>query len=297
MASRTKEHKVRPKDKPKSPPTRAGRKATKVPDTLKVNGVASPRKPRPNAEGQENGPESDAQRLAQHSPCPDSLATLDNQAPTWRQRLWLNAFLGEAKGNATAAARIAGYADPEWAGWHIQQNPTIKAEMARHLADAGMLGDELIARLSEYSSGPPASLFDPETGEPSLKRIFDAGMTHWIQEVIPAKDGRWTIRFPQILAAQKILAQCRGLIKEQHNHFHLPNDLSLYSDSQIAMMRRGEDPGPPALQGQPKTVGAEATVSGQLEPPRADSTIIETTGGEASGDGSKGAGAGEPEGV
>jgi hypothetical protein len=221
----------------------------------------------------------------------DSLILPDGKTLTWRQRLFIKHYFGEANGNPVEAARLAGYAFPETDGYRLLRISTIQAAIRQGLRNAGLDTDEILARWAEQASGLGPEYWTDE-GRLDFKRLKADGLTHLVKRATPTKCGMaHELCDPQL--AQKLLAQATGLLKEQHNHFHLPNDLSLYSDHQIAAMRRGEDPGPPALQGQPKTVGAEATGSGsgqqgQLEPPGADSTIIETTGGETSGDEPKG---------
>ena len=46
---------------------------------------------------------------------------------TYKQRLFVSAYLGEANGNATEAARIAGYADPGIRGHELVKNSKIRA--------------------------------------------------------------------------------------------------------------------------------------------------------------------------
>jgi hypothetical protein len=246
---------------------KGGRKATKG------------RKPA-NANGTSNGKGFKA----------NGLALLDDPGSplNYRQRLFVYYYLGDAKGVAVKAAEMAGYAHPISNACRLMDNDGIRAALTQAVNEAGMSPVEQVARLAEQASGPPRECFNPRTGKPDLKRIYDSGLHHWIEGVTPTKQGP-AVKFPSSQVALKLMAQISGLIRsDQHTHFHLPPDLSLYSDSQIAAMRRGEDPGPPALQGQPKTVGTEAAGSGQqgqLEPPGADSTIIETTGGEESQDG------------
>jgi hypothetical protein len=70
---------------------------------------------------------------------------------TDRQALFIQFYLGEAKLNATAAARLAGYADPEKEGWRVRQDPEVQAEISGRFAEYGMSADEVIAELSDIA--------------------------------------------------------------------------------------------------------------------------------------------------
>lgn len=59
---------------------------------------------------------------------------------THKQRRFVEAYMGEACGNATEAARLAGYASPEGSAADLMGNPKILAEIAATAAE-----DPLIA--------------------------------------------------------------------------------------------------------------------------------------------------------
>jgi hypothetical protein len=268
--------------------TREGRSKPQPAKSAKGKGSASVSRPRqrPDRPPKKSGQPIETDKGG-------SLTLPDGKTLTWRQRLFIKHYFGEANGNPVEAARLAGYACPDPDGYRLLGILSIRAAITQGLHNAGLDTDEILARWAEQASGlgPEYWTDEGKLDFPALKRD---GLTHLVKRATPTKCGMaHELCDPQL--AQKLLAQATGLLKEQHNHFHLPPDLSLYSDSQIAAMRRGEDPGPPALAGQqPKTVEGQ---QGQLEPPKPESQIIETTGGEASGDRPKGAGAGEPEGA
>jgi phage terminase small subunit len=51
-----------------------------------------------------------------------------------KQQVFVSAYIGPAKKNATEAARIAGYKQPQMHGWRLMQNDDVKAAIAAHLA-------------------------------------------------------------------------------------------------------------------------------------------------------------------
>jgi phage terminase small subunit len=66
-----------------------------------------------------------------------------------RQRLFIEEYL--SCWNATEAARRAGYARPEWMGWHNMKHPTIRSEIQRRLDKRAMAADEVLARLADHA--------------------------------------------------------------------------------------------------------------------------------------------------
>lgn len=114
---------------------------------------------------------------------------------TEKQRRFVDAYMGEAKGNGTEAARVAGYDGSDavlaTTAWRLLR----KAEIRRAL-DVRMESDPLIMgrverlrKLSSIARGEYTSqVVDPETGELADVRV-------------PAKD---------LIAAMKELAQAQG---------------------------------------------------------------------------------------
>ena len=79
---------------------------------------------------------------------------------TYKQRLFVEAYLGKANGNAVEAARIAGYRTPHPEGVRLLRNATIKAAVEARLDQAAMPANEVLARLSEIASGSLEHFFD-----------------------------------------------------------------------------------------------------------------------------------------
>jgi len=70
-----------------------------------------------------------------------------------KRQKFIDAYLSEANGNATEAARIAGYADPMREGYRIKNAPEVKAEIARLLAENTLAAAEVLSRLSDQARG------------------------------------------------------------------------------------------------------------------------------------------------
>ena len=71
---------------------------------------------------------------------------------TFRQRLFVSYYLGEAGGNATDAARKAGYPHPNTQGPRLLVNVRIRAAIDAKLDSVALSADEVLARLSELAS-------------------------------------------------------------------------------------------------------------------------------------------------
>ncbi len=80
----------------------------------------------------------------------------------YRQRLFVAAFLDEARaaGNATEAARLAGYLSPEKYGCRVLSHPAVRASIAARLGAVALESDESLARLSELASSDIGEIID-----------------------------------------------------------------------------------------------------------------------------------------
>lgn len=141
---------------------------------------------------------------------------------TDQQRLFVNAYLGEARGNATQAARIAGYAEPNKAGWRIKNEPDVKNELERRLADSAMSANEVLFRLSNLAHATMADAFDrQEVGNsylPTLnfQTMFDSGLINAVRKIKKVEFGT-EIQLQDTVAALKLLMQYHGLLKQDES--------------------------------------------------------------------------------
>lgn len=62
-------------------------------------------------------------------------------------------YLGRAHWNATEAARLAGYSDPEQSGWENKKKQEIQAAISERVAAVAMTADEVLIRLAEHARG------------------------------------------------------------------------------------------------------------------------------------------------
>lgn len=71
-----------------------------------------------------------------------------------KQELFIEAYLGEAKFNATEAARIAGYGQPQMHGSRLMKNAEIASRVRERLDEAAMKADEVLAELAAIARAP-----------------------------------------------------------------------------------------------------------------------------------------------
>lgn len=75
----------------------------------------------------------------------------DNQKSnlTLKQQLFVEAYLGKANGNATEAARIAGYKQPQMHGSRLMKNDEIASRVRKRVEQAAMSANEVLQELSQ----------------------------------------------------------------------------------------------------------------------------------------------------
>lgn len=73
---------------------------------------------------------------------------------TTKQELFVSAYLGPANGNATEAARMAGYKTPHPEGFRLLRNPTIAARVKEHLNKYAGTADDVLSELARVGFAP-----------------------------------------------------------------------------------------------------------------------------------------------
>ncbi|MGD0045362.1 MAG: terminase small subunit [Isosphaeraceae bacterium] len=79
---------------------------------------------------------------------------------SYRQRLFVEYYLGESAGCAVDAARRAGYSTPHPEGVRLLKNPTIRAAINARVATAAMAADEVLARIADLASADLTEFID-----------------------------------------------------------------------------------------------------------------------------------------
>jgi phage terminase small subunit len=70
----------------------------------------------------------------------------------YKERLFVSYYLGEANGNASEAARLAGYSSPPVLGHRLLKKVHIRAAIEARLAGPALTADEVLARLSDQAA-------------------------------------------------------------------------------------------------------------------------------------------------
>jgi len=72
--------------------------------------------------------------------------------PSYRQRLFVEYYLGESSGSAVDAARRAGYSTPHPVGVSMLRKATLRAATDARMATAAMASNEVLARVADVAS-------------------------------------------------------------------------------------------------------------------------------------------------
>lgn len=140
---------------------------------------------------------------------------------TYKQRLFVSYYLGTANGNATEAARLAGYAIPKAQGTENLAKPAIRAAIDAKLTGPALAADETLARLADIATvdlGDFARFFRPRRTKGGTWLEFDlaaakaAGVSHLIKSIKPTRNGM-AIELHDSLAALDKLSKFHGLYR------------------------------------------------------------------------------------
>lgn len=127
---------------------------------------------------------------------------------TGKQRLWFESYM--THGNATQAARDAGYSNPDKSGPRLLKNPRIQDAIEDALRQKVMSREEALQRLSSQARAEYAefitAVIDLDTGEITdyaridLHALLKDGKGHLIKAITPGRYGQ-TIEFYDAQAA------------------------------------------------------------------------------------------------
>lgn len=168
-----------------------------------------------------------------------------NRGLTLKQQLFVDAYLGEANGNATEAARIAGYASPRIQGSENLTKPDIRAAIDSRLAQSAMSSAEVLARLSEHASGSIGDVITlTEDGgyKLDLLKAKASGKIKLIKKLSPTKDGIGIEMYDAQAALDK-LGRHHGIFTDKANDpfgGRKPEDLT---DEELSAISSGKGGG------------------------------------------------------
>lgn len=94
---------------------------------------------------------------------------------TLKQERFVVAYLGEAHGNASEAARIAGYAKPGQEGHRLLKNAEIAARVKQDVEKAGITAEAILAELADVGFADWRDFIEviarDKTGKPTRVRM------------------------------------------------------------------------------------------------------------------------------
>ncbi len=90
---------------------------------------------------------------------------------TTKQELFISAYLGPANGNATEAARQAGYKKPHPEGSRLLRNATVAARVKERVTKYAGTADEVLAELSRVGFAPMDEFVEVQSRDKSGKPL------------------------------------------------------------------------------------------------------------------------------
>lgn len=134
---------------------------------------------------------------------------------SYKHRMFVEAYLGPSAGNATDAARRAGYRTPHPTGLRLLQKATIRAAIDAKLDSTALTTSEILARLSAIAS---ANLDDFGDISPmggftlKLDKAKRRGKLHAVRKLKSTEDGP-EIELYNAMDALEKLGRYRGMWK------------------------------------------------------------------------------------
>jgi hypothetical protein len=133
--------------------------------------------------------------------------------PTYKERRFIAYYVGECNGNASGAARKAGYAHPATDGYRLLRKPYIHAAVEAKVAEVAMSADEVLARVSDIASATFEDFLSvSRQGEwrVNLRRARDRNKLHVLKKLKSTKVGT-EIEIKDSLPALIRLGEYHGL--------------------------------------------------------------------------------------
>lgn len=116
-----------------------------------------------------------------------------------RQERFVTAYLGESRGNASEAARAAGYKDGQQSGYECLKNEAVRARIEDRLSTEALSAGIILAELSAVALSPTAHFMqvirpaDDEHGIPMTVKLDYSAKTKAL-ELLGKFHGLWVDR-------------------------------------------------------------------------------------------------------
>jgi len=168
---------------------------------------------------------------------------------TYRQRLFVEFYLGKSAGCAADAARRAGYASPHPGGQKLLKKAAVRAAIDARLTSAAMASSEVLARITDVASADLTKFIDVKTAgecKLDLKLIKSMGLGHLIRRVRIRKDGTQEIELESRLPALFKLGDHYNLWDGKGDRPLTMVNVAMYLKERDEQLRRDRAGGKPA---------------------------------------------------
>lgn len=127
-------------------------------------------------------------------------------ALTLKQQKFIDNYLGVSNGNATDAARRAGFAEPKVQGSRLLTFVNVREEVDRRYREECMGADEVLKRLADQAKGPGEYFGTLDSGRAyvDVEKLIADGKGHLIKSVKYTNKGACIVEFHD---AQTALSQ------------------------------------------------------------------------------------------
>jgi hypothetical protein len=132
---------------------------------------------------------------------------------TDKQRRFVSYYLGVSAGNATDAARRAGYLHPDVLGARLVRKSSIRAKIEAQLGEAALTADEIVSRLSAQAESSMADFIRVNKRGSISLRLDDAQKRGQLGLIKRGKYG-WEIELYDAQKALELLGRYRGLWRD-----------------------------------------------------------------------------------
>ena len=136
---------------------------------------------------------------------------------TDKQLAFVNAYIGDAHFNATEAARLAKYANPNQQGWRIKQDPEVAAAIKERLDQQTLAANETLSILSDHARGSLEDFLDIDgvAVRPDLAKAKKAGKMHLLKTYKYSRKSGVEIQLYDAQAAAVQMGKHHGLFTEK----------------------------------------------------------------------------------
>lgn len=158
-----------------------------------------------------------------------------------RQRDFVLAYVGNARGNAERAAQAAGYANPNRDGSRLLRDGRIRAAIAELLEPLITPSLMVLRELNDIAlaSYPDVYACIDKDGNMDWAKLNESGLTHVVKSITRTRQGI-KIELHDKLEALRILARYHGLLINQSKSMNI--NIEGMSMEQLAALASGRDP-------------------------------------------------------